>query len=516
MTKAGKRLLILLLPLLLLLAAVALLRLYATPIAHWAAAKYLENFDFALRRFDRLELRLDGLNLAGLTLAREGLTLDVSGISADFALPRLEKIEVDLLRLTIAATEAGGGGPLPDAANVLQVLHELPVGELEVAELRLAAGGSEFHGSLRAFDAPLRVELDIESPWPLSLQMVSTGAGSVNAVLEGPGGLQAEFEGSVFDDGTGFAAIAVPEFRLSGESPISSLLPLELFSIEPSSFEIPEGDLVAGAIAGTANIEWSGGKFEGAMLFRLEDLSGYFAETAFFDLDTVLEIELTPDFALRNAAPLEASLARIDPGLPLEDLRWNYDFDSASGMLEIHRLQAALLGGTVSLPSLRLDRGQLETLQPPVTVNLVLSDVDLAQVTGLANYDELAVTGQVSGYLPVRVGPDGIGIEDGLIGALQPGGTIRYTPQQPASDPRMQTVNELLSDYRFETLNSYVRLDESGELLLQTEISGTNPTVNPGQPINLNVNISDNIPELLRSLRAGREVSRILEEQLNR
>ena len=80
----------------------------------------------------------------------------------------------------------------------------------------------------------------------------------------------------------------------------------------------------------------------------------------------------------------------------------------------------------------------------------------------------------------------------------------------------MQTVNELLSDYRFESLNSYVRLDESGDLHLQTEITGTNPTVNPDQQINLNVNIVDNIPELLRSLRAGREISRVLEEQLNR
>ena len=80
----------------------------------------------------------------------------------------------------------------------------------------------------------------------------------------------------------------------------------------------------------------------------------------------------------------------------------------------------------------------------------------------------------------------------------------------------MQTVNELLSDYRFETLNSYVQLDESGDLRLQTEITGSNPTVNPSQPINLNVNISDNIPELLRSLRAGREITRVLEDQLNR
>lgn len=418
--RRGNRLIFLLLPLLLLLLFPgALLWFYATPLAHWAAEKYLEDSGVELRRLDALELRLDGLRLAGSLVGPEGP-------EADFE----------------ASVAANGLRGLRGTATLF-------VGET-------ASANAEFLHS--------------------------------------------------FGDDTGFADIEIPEFNLSGEKPLSSLLAVEL----------PQADVIAGSIAGTGSVEWAGGNFEGGMLLRLRDLSGFIAETAFIGLDTDVDFELTPDLNLRNAAPLEASLARVDPGLPLEDLHWNYEFDSGSGTLEIRQLQAALLGGTVSLPSLRLDRDQLETGRLSAAVNLVLSDVNLAQVTGLANYDELAVTGRVSGYLPVRIEPDGIRIEDGLIGALQPGGTIRYTPRQPASDPRMQTVNELLSDYRFETLNSYVQLDESGDLRLQTEITGTNPAVNPDQQINLNVNIVDNIPELLRSLRAGREISRVLEEQLNR
>ncbi len=679
----GKRLIFLLLPLSLLLPG-TLLWFYATPLVHWATGQYLENFDLELQRFDELELRLDGFDLAGLTLANEGMSLGVDGVSADFTLPRMEKVDIAELRLDMPAQEASGGGAVPEAAAVLQTLHELPVDVLEVADLRLVVGETEFRGRLRATATPLRIELDIEFPWRISLQFASPDPDGIEGSLAGPEGLQAEFQGSVagnvingalqavlapgeianlfgaganlpagtvavsgpfaftladsdftftsanldlsapellmeglpavradlqleqivarywradtaevgrwhalahfnsrtlelpwlaqtslegslqlsggglrgtaaltigpegdpdgtpdppdpdgtptsgsdggsdgtptstarvsaelwhrFDDDTGFADLEAPEFRLSGENPLSSLLSLDL----------PQGDVVSGSIAGAGGIEWTGGSLGGGMLLRLRNLSGFVAETAFIDLDTDVEFELGSDLGLRNAGPLEASLARVDPGLPLEDMHWNYSFDSAGGVLEIRQLQAALLGGTVSLPFLRLDRNQLETGQPPPALNLVLSEVDLAQVTGLANYDDLAVTGRVSGYLPVRIEPDGIRIEDGLVGALRPGGTIRYTPRQPASDSRMQTVNKLLSDYRFETLNSYVRLDESGELHLQTEITGTNPTVNPDQPINLNVNIVDNIPELLRSLRAGREISRILEEQLNR
>ena len=188
--------------------------------------------------------------------------------------------------------------------------------------------------------------------------------------------------------------------------------------------------------------------------------------------------------------------------------------------MRFRQLQADFLGGQLTLPSLRLVRGAALP-----NLNLVLADIDLAAATRLIDYDGLDVTGRVSGYLPLRIESGVVRIEDGLIGALRPGGTIRYTPAQEASDPRMRTVNEMLSDYRFDTLNSHVQLDQAGDLLLQAEITGTSSrvdaesvnagSINPGQPVNLNLNLSNNIPDLLRSLRAGRDISRILEQRLN-
>ena len=65
-------------------------------------------------------------------------------------------------------------------------------------------------------------------------------------------------------------------------------------------------------------------------------------------------------------------------------------------------------------------------------------------------------------------------------------------------------------------LSSFLSPDLPQGDMVTGSIAGTNPTVNPDQPINLNVNIADNIRELLRSLRAGREITRVLEEQLDR
>ena len=55
----------------------------------------------------------------------------------------------------------------------------------------------------------------------------------------------------------------------------------------------------------------------------------------------------------------------------------------------------------------------------------------------------------------------------------------------------------------------------SGELALAVRLQGLNPDVNNGQRINLNLNISDNIPDLLRSLQAGRSIADTLERQLD-
>ena len=53
--------------------------------------------------------------------------------------------------------------------------------------------------------------------------------------------------------------------------------------------------------------------------------------------------------------------------------------------------------------------------------------------------------------------------------------------------------------------------DEDGELLLNVQLQGRNPDMNDGQAINLNVNITDNIPSLLKSLQASRVITDELE-----
>jgi hypothetical protein len=47
-------------------------------------------------------------------------------------------------------------------------------------------------------------------------------------------------------------------------------------------------------------------------------------------------------------------------------------------------------------------------------------------------------------------------------------------------------------------------------------MEGLSPELNQGQRINLNLNVSDDIPALLQSLQAGRSVTDALQRQMSR
>lgn len=304
----------------------------------------------------------------------------------------------------------------------------------------------------------------------------------------------------------GDAEIQLPRFDFSSTTPLSSLL-------DPS---LLNGDIVAGQLEGHANISWSrqpDGRWEfgGPVILRVENLSGFYNDAYFLDLDTDIFAEATTPWGLRTNLPQTASIASIDIGIPVENIAWQYSFDSMLKQFQLDKLNTQVLGGNVAIEHLEYQADQ-EQIEFPV----VLSNLDLNSIVSLADYPGLQVDGLISGYLPLVLSGNKITLEEGLVGALRPGGSIRYTPADPtpSSNPSMQLVNDALSNYQYESLNTEVFYDELGDLLMQVQLRGTNPDMNAGQAINLNVNITDNIPTLLRSLQASRVITEELESML--
>jgi len=103
--------------------------------------------------------------------------------------------------------------------------------------------------------------------------------------------------------------------------------------------------------------------------------------------------------------------------------------------------------------------------------------------------------------------------------AVEPGGILRYFPsaaakQAAASNPSLDLVNQALSNYHYHLLNASVDYAKNGDLELSMRMEGKNPDMNGGQEINLNLNVSESIPSLLKSLQASRIVTDALSKEL--
>ncbi|MCG8414248.1 MAG: YdbH domain-containing protein, partial [Pseudomonadales bacterium] len=276
-------------------------------------------------------------------------------------------------------------------------------------------------------------------------------------------------------------------------------------------------DISSGSINGETEIAWTlsadnGWQVEGPASFSLNDISGSIEDTLIIGLNTTATAQVEDWQTLVSDQNLTASIEVVDVGLPINNVQWQYAFDTAVPEITVSELNSDFFGGKVEIADFRLD-----PTQPEQELTVVLSRLDLESIVDLAGYPEIFVDGLISGYIPLIVREGQILVDEGLVGALQPGGTIRYTPETTATEvvnSSVQLVNDALSNYQYETLDTRVYYDENGDLLLEVELQGINPDMNGGQPINLNVNVTNNIPSLLRSLRAGQVIQDRLEQQL--
>jgi hypothetical protein len=224
---------------------------------------------------------------------------------------------------------------------------------------------------------------------------------------------------------------------------------------------------------------------------------------------------------LFNARSAPLSISRLDTGLVLENILLDYQFALTPSTYEftVSGARADFLGGEVAIPTLKLSDSS-QSLNQEQGVDIILTGVDLASIVKLADYPQVIVEGTVSGYIPLNYtrGEKSmtVTVSEGLISALKPGGSIRYTPVGGItnSNQSLQLVNEALANYQFSTLDTTLELNKAGELNLGVVLSGVNPDMNAGQAINLNVTINDNLYTLLKSLQASRTLTDELERRL--
>lgn len=346
------------------------------------------------------------------------------------------------------------------------------------------------------------VEPELSGEFQLSNNLLS---GAAAFGLAGEQLLVSEYSHD-FSSGLGSATTSIDELTLTESRPISHYVLQGVVA----------ADVVSGTVSANASLSWQVSAdqplaISGPLNLMVEDASGYLQETLLVGINTSLRAQLMENFRVLSDPAQTIGARTVDIGMPFADLSSQYQFDTAEGTFEILNANANLLGGEVSIADFVYDQN-LQTQQ----MTVVLTGINLETVISLADYPELFVDGFVSGYIPLTLEDGKLQVNEGVIAALNPGGTIRYdSPTTSVSDnSSVQLVNDALSNYLYKTMDTRIFYDSNGDLRLEVQLTGLNPDMNGGQAINLNVNITDNIPTLLRSLRAGRAISERLEEYL--
>jgi hypothetical protein len=175
----------------------------------------------------------------------------------------------------------------------------------------------------------------------------------------------------------------------------------------------------------------------------------------------------------------------------------------------VHSAEADVLGGRVSA-----DPFQYDPASDHLIVGVNLKSIQLPLILSMADFESIEIDGQVSGHIPVELKDDKLTISGGKISADQPGGSIRYQGGDGnMGNASLGVASAALSNFVFDSLTSNVAYDDVGNLVLAMRMEGTNPDLDPLQPVILNLNVENNIPQLLRSLQATRSIQEILERK---
>lgn len=273
-------------------------------------------------------------------------------------------------------------------------------------------------------------------------------------------------------------------------------------------------DIVAGSWTTDIEMDWYTGNdpitYSGTMAHRARVLAGNYNDYVFSGLNTTLTGNLDSATGV-TLLPSSIELELFDVGLPLKQITADFELDIEQQALGVQNLSMSVLGGKLLVDPFRFDLREERN-------DLVLrpQSIQLQFMAELAELESIELSGSLSGTLPITIHNDVITIANGRLENDPPGGVIRYLPGVATedvgnSDSGIGLVSRALANFQFDSLTSDVNYTENGDLMLQMKLTGVNPDMDANQPVILNLGVENNIPQLLRSLRATRSIEEILE-----
>lgn len=469
----------------------------------------------------------------------------LSASALAFAGTGLASLGAETIRLQLEAGSSLQGDKIKLQEGQIDVLninipHAFDVAlqdqKLVVPKLELDLSGSQLHwqdqsGQFAAASLQLKaLLLDLENPSQVSahidLQMTGLQAATGDLQLK-PLALQGNW---LFSDNVLSGTLALNDrsgvMTINGQMKHnldsgrgSFKLQLQTLEFRQSETYLPKlftswtypFDLFSGQLEMSSTLSWDTsqeevtGRLQGRV--QLKDVGGFYESNLFYGLNT----ELTVDAPLADlkVEAKQFTIDSLDAGISVENV--TFSLQSTLDKLHINDFQAELLGGLVSqknaIYDLNLDENELL---------LQLHNIQLSEVLAL----EAGIEGDgvLDGTLPIKITTDGFSMTLGRVQARSPGGIIKYQGGQvlssAAANVGVAFAIDALHNFHYEVLDIKVDYAEDGQLQLETTLLGRNPELAEQRPVRFNINIQENIPALIKSLKLSQDIGDDIERRL--
>jgi hypothetical protein len=256
-----------------------------------------------------------------------------------------------------------------------------------------------------------------------------------------------------------------------------------------------------------STLSWNASDVRIKARLQLIDIGGFYHTNLFHGLNT----ELTVDAPLADLKVVakQVEIASVNVGFPVEKV--SFALQSTLDQLQVKDFQAELFGGRVSQKSATYDFNRDEN-----KLLLELSGLQLREVLAL----ELGIEGYgiLDGLLPIKITADGVTMTRGRVQARAPGGVIKYQSAQAMSSAAatvgVEFAFDALHNFHYEVLDVKVDYAEDGQLQLEATLLGRNPDLPEQRPVRFNINIQENIPALIKSLKLSQNIGDDIERRL--
>lgn len=214
----------------------------------------------------------------------------------------------------------------------------------------------------------------------------------------------------------------------------------------------------------------------------------------------------------------DLKLDQLNPGVPIENIVLDAAYRASpanfqEGVLHLRRAAAQVLGGSVEV-----EPNAWSVAERPLLTVATFAGVELSRLMALYPTEGVSGTGQLRGRVPVRIDADGISTEGGVLSAAPGGGVLKLPADRfrnlAPDNPAMGLVADAVANFHYSVLESSIDYDQSGQLMLDLHLKGQNPEVRDGYPVVLNVNLEEDIPALIHSLRLSGRVNRAVTDRI--